>query len=126
MVGYQKKRRRIVALAKGHVQGVGYRAFCADHAMRLNIDGYAKNLPDGRVEVVRGQRLVRGSKQRPDLLAVIEYERELSGRRGLGERRRGGEDQRGQARGQAGSCESSHAGSLPDRRATVSAGVSLR
>ncbi len=51
MVGY-RKRRRIIALAKGRVQGVGYRAFCADHAMRLNVDGYAKNLPDGRVEVV--------------------------------------------------------------------------
>ncbi len=44
--------RRIVALAKGRVQGVGYRAFCADAAMRLNVDGFARNLPDGRVEVV--------------------------------------------------------------------------
>lgn len=52
MVGYRSKRRRIIALAKGRVQGVGYRAFCADHAMRLNVDGYAKNRPDGRVEVV--------------------------------------------------------------------------
>ena len=51
MVRY-RKQRRIVALATGHVQGVGYRAFCADHGMRLNIIGYAKNLPDGRVEVV--------------------------------------------------------------------------
>ena len=47
-----RKRRRLVALAKGHVQGVGYRSFCADHAMRLNIDGYAMNRRDGRVEVV--------------------------------------------------------------------------
>ncbi len=45
-------RRRIVAVAKGRVQGVGYRAFCADEAMRLNVEGYAKNLPDGRVRVV--------------------------------------------------------------------------
>lgn len=44
--------RRIVALAKGRVQGVGYRAFCADEGMRLNVEGYARNLPDGRVEVV--------------------------------------------------------------------------
>jgi len=45
-------RRQIVALAKGRVQGVGYRAFCADTAMRLNVEGFARNLPDGRVEVV--------------------------------------------------------------------------
>lgn len=48
----RRRQRQIVALAKGRVQGVGYRAFCADIAMRLNVDGYAKNLPDGRVEVI--------------------------------------------------------------------------
>jgi acylphosphatase len=46
------QRRQIFALAKGRVQGVGYRAFCADEAMLLGIQGYAKNRPDGRVEVV--------------------------------------------------------------------------
>ncbi len=47
------ERRRIVAKAIGRVQGVGYRAFCADEAMRLNVDGYAKNLGDPRaVQVV--------------------------------------------------------------------------
>ena len=47
-----RKQRQIVAIATGRVQGVGYRAFCAEHGMKLNIIGYAKNLPDGRVEVV--------------------------------------------------------------------------
>ena len=47
-----RKQRQIIAIAKGRVQGVGYRAFCADHGMKLNVTGYAKNLPDGRVEVV--------------------------------------------------------------------------
>jgi len=41
-----------VAVAKGRVQGVGYRAFCAEEASMLGVSGYAKNLPDGRVEVV--------------------------------------------------------------------------
>ena len=47
-----RKQRQIVAIATGRVQGVGYRAFCAEHGMKLNVTGYAKNLPDGRVEVV--------------------------------------------------------------------------
>jgi acylphosphatase len=47
-----RQRRQIVAVASGRVQGVGYRAFCADEAVRLNIEGYARNLPDGRVEIV--------------------------------------------------------------------------
>ncbi len=51
MVRY-RKQRQIVAIVTGRVQGVGYRAFCAEHGMKLNIIGYAKNLPDGRVEVV--------------------------------------------------------------------------
>ncbi len=46
------RQRQIVAYARGRVQGVGYRAFCTDEAMRMNIVGYAKNLADGRVEVV--------------------------------------------------------------------------
>ena len=52
MTGPRRPRKQIVALARGRVQGVGYRAFCADIAMRLNVEGYARNLPDGRVEVV--------------------------------------------------------------------------
>ncbi len=46
------KQRQIVAFSKGRVQGVGYRAFCADEATLLGVTGYAKNLADGRVEVV--------------------------------------------------------------------------
>jgi acylphosphatase len=46
------RQRQIVATAAGRVQGVGYRAFCADEAMLLGVTGYARNRPDGRVEVV--------------------------------------------------------------------------
>ena len=35
----------------GMVQGVGYRYFVQRVAERLGLDGYAKNLRDGRVEV---------------------------------------------------------------------------
>jgi len=34
----------------GNVQGVGYRYFTLRAAERLNLTGYARNLPDGRVE----------------------------------------------------------------------------
>ena len=36
----------------GRVQGVGYRYFVLREAEALGISGFARNLPDGRVEVV--------------------------------------------------------------------------
>jgi len=36
----------------GRVQGVGYRYFVLREAEALGITGFARNLPDGRVEVV--------------------------------------------------------------------------
>jgi len=42
-------RRFIVS---GRVQGVYFRASTRDHALRLGLRGYAKNLSDGSVEVV--------------------------------------------------------------------------
>ena len=36
----------------GVVQGVGFRAYVRGHAMMLGLAGYAKNMPDGSVEVV--------------------------------------------------------------------------
>jgi acylphosphatase len=45
----QKAMRYLVA---GRVQGVFYRASTASKARELGLDGWAKNLPDGCVEVV--------------------------------------------------------------------------
>jgi acylphosphatase len=45
-------RQRLTLLISGKVQGVCYRASAADQATSLGLTGYARNLPDGRVEVV--------------------------------------------------------------------------
>ncbi len=44
--------RRAVALVSGDVQGVGYRWFVRGLAQAAGLTGRARNLPDGRVEVV--------------------------------------------------------------------------
>ena len=51
-------------LVSGDVQGVGFRWFVARHSRRLGLHGHARNLNDGRVEVV-----VRGD---PANLAELE------------------------------------------------------
>ena len=43
---------RSVAVVSGHVQGVGYRYFVRGLAGDAGLAGSARNLPDGRVEVV--------------------------------------------------------------------------
>jgi len=39
-------------IVSGRVQGVWYRASARHKAEELNVTGYARNLPDGRVEVM--------------------------------------------------------------------------
>jgi acylphosphatase len=39
-------------VVQGRVQGVGYRYFVLQQAEALGINGYARNCPDGTVEVV--------------------------------------------------------------------------
>ena len=55
-----------LCLVSGRVQGVFYRASAARRAAELGVTGYAKNLPDGRVEV-----LACGEPQAVD--ALIEW-----------------------------------------------------
>lgn len=40
------------AIVTGRVQGVWYRAHTRDKARELGVTGYARNLPDGSVEIV--------------------------------------------------------------------------
>lgn len=39
-------------IVSGRVQGVAYRATTQHQAQKLNLSGYARNLPDGSVEVL--------------------------------------------------------------------------
>lgn len=49
----------------GRVQGVGFRYFIKRHAETLSLKGYAKNLPDGRVEF-----FLQGEK--PNILTMLD------------------------------------------------------
>ena len=50
----------------GKVQGVGFRYSAVHAAQKLNLKGYVRNLPDGRVEA-----LVQG--ENPSILQFIEW-----------------------------------------------------
>ena len=51
------ERSRLHAYVTGRVQGVGYRFFVLETAHDLSLVGWARNLPDRRVEVVaEGER----------------------------------------------------------------------
>ena len=43
---------RVTAFVRGHVQGVGFRWWIRARALELGLAGHARNLDDGRVEVV--------------------------------------------------------------------------
>lgn len=51
---------RVTAFVHGHVQGVGFRWWTRSRALELGLAGHARNMGDGRVEVV--------AQGRPDAL----------------------------------------------------------
>ncbi len=55
-------------LVSGMVQGVGFRWFVARHARSLGLGGYARNLADGRVEVVASGAGAEGLARLEELL----------------------------------------------------------
>jgi len=46
------ERKQLHILVSGWVQGVGFRYFAQVKAAACNVKGHAKNLPDGKVEIV--------------------------------------------------------------------------
>ncbi len=75
------------------MQGVGYRAFAARAGRALNLRGGARNLDDGRVEVIASgavhalDRLEAVLAEGPSLSRVGRVEVEASGRAAAGPRR---------------------------------------
>jgi acylphosphatase len=65
---------------RGRVQGVWYRGSCAEQARALGISGWARNLPDGRVEIVAEgdpealDKLVEWCRQGPPAARVTAVE----------------------------------------------------
>ncbi|RKU16967.1 acylphosphatase [Candidatus Poribacteria bacterium] len=57
---------QLYVLITGRVQGVGFRNFTQRNARQLGVKGYAKNLPNGKVEVV-----AEGDKTQLDALVVF-------------------------------------------------------
>jgi acylphosphatase len=68
--------RRIEVVIVGRVQGVSYRATCADEAIRLGLSGWVRNRDDGAVELVAEgdvaalEQLVGWCEHGPDLASV--------------------------------------------------------
>lgn len=64
----------------GRVQGVGFRAFVQRHARSLGLVGYARNMPDGSVEVLAEgseaslEILLRRLKEGPRMARVSRVE----------------------------------------------------
>lgn len=73
----------------GRVQGVFFRKFTGDHAVRLGLTGWTKNLPDRRMEVVaEGERkklieLIGLIKKGPPLAKIEKVE--VSWEKAIGE-----------------------------------------
>lgn len=72
--------RRVHLFISGRVQGVYFRAHTRDLAQRLGLRGFARNLPDGRVEVVaegpeeKIEELVQFCHRGPPLAQVTKVE----------------------------------------------------
>lgn len=69
---------RLTAFVSGRVQGVGFRWWVRACAQELGLQGYASNLPDGRVEV-----LAQGPRERCEsLLRLLGEQPSSEGRPG--------------------------------------------
>ena len=77
-------QKRLHAFVCGRVQGVWYRASTQKTAQKLGLNGWVRNLPDGRVELVAEgdeqalQQLLNWCWQGPTLAQVSDIQHEWS------------------------------------------------
>lgn len=68
----------------GRVQGVGYRAWMADKALQLGLDGWVRNRADGAVEaliagdVAAVEEMSRMCRRGPRMAEVVEIDEDLA------------------------------------------------
>jgi acylphosphatase len=73
-------QRRVKIFVSGRVQGVYFRAFTKKQAKQLALNGWAKNLEDGRVEIVAEgneaaiEKLIQWSQKGPMTARVDQIE----------------------------------------------------
>ncbi len=73
-------KKRVHIYVSGRVQGVGFRFFTIRVAKDLNLKGFVKNLPNGRVEIVAEgdaeslARLIEAVRRGPRLARVDNIE----------------------------------------------------
>jgi acylphosphatase len=69
-------RRAVRLIIRGRVQAVGYRAWAADEARRLGLDGWVRNRADGTVEALAAgddaavERFIAACRSGPALARV--------------------------------------------------------
>jgi acylphosphatase len=72
--------KRVHVFISGQVQGVGFRWFCREEALRRRLAGFVRNLPDGRVEAAfEGEpaavdQMVEWCRGGPDFASVSEVD----------------------------------------------------
>jgi acylphosphatase len=87
-----RERVRIRALVSGRVQGVWFRQSTAQEAALLGVDGWVRNLPDGRVEaafegaptaVAAAVAYISHGPERAAVDGLLTFAEEPSGERGF-------------------------------------------